>query len=453
MLSRLHFIALTLVLLAPCPALADGWLAGAARQKITPEQPMWMAGYASRDHAATGLINDLWAKALVLEDAAGTRVVIITLDLIGISPDVVDPITTELESKFNLPRSNVAICCSHTHSGPVVGLNLRTIHRDDIDDSQKQLIDRYAATLKKSVVDLVDRAISALAPSELSYGQGTAAFAANRRNNKEPDVPQLRADGKLAGPFDHDVPVLKVADASGKLTAVLFGYACHATVLSGFEWSSDYPGFAQSELEKQHPDCTALFFAGCGADQNPLPRRKVALAEEYGKQLAAAVDAALQAKLEPIAPQLNVAWTKIPLEFAHVPSREEVESDAQSTDKYVAMRAKIYLEWLDAGQEIPGTYSYPIQIWRLGQDLVFIALGGEVVVDYALRLKDEYGPKRTWVAGYANDVMAYIPSRRVLDEGGYEGGGAMIYYGLPSPWAPTIEDNIVDAVRAAMPKK
>jgi hypothetical protein len=456
MSSLLYKSILTAVagfLLLPCPVLADGWKAGTATQKITPDGSMWMAGYGSREHPSTGLINDLFAKALVLEDATGTRAAVITLDLVGIGPDLAEPVTAELASRHRLPRANVAICCSHTHSGPVVGVNLRTLHRDLMDDEQKRLIDRYAAHLKTTLVDLVGRAIAALAPSKLSFGHGTATFAANRRNNKEPDVPQLRAEGKLVGPFDHDAPVLKITDPSGKLTAVLFGYACHATVLSGYEWSSDYPGFAQSELEKTHPGCTALFFAGCGADQNPLPRRKVELASQYGRELAAAVDLVLKEKLEPLAPQLEVAWKQIPLEFAHVPSREEVENDAKSSDRYVSARARHYLELLDAGKSIPATYPYPIQVWRLGQKLVLIALGGEVVVDYALRLKQEYGPKQTWVAGYSNDVMAYIPSRRVLAEGGYEGGGAMVYYSLPSPWAPTVEAKIIDTVRDIMPPK
>ncbi len=72
-------------------------------------------------------------------------------------------------------------------------------------------------------------------------------------------------------------------------------------------------------------------------------------------------------------------------------------------------------------------------------------LGGEVVVDYALRLKHELTGD-VWVTGYANDVMSYIPSRRVLREGGYEGATSMVYYGLPTTWGPTIEEAIVREV-------
>ncbi len=352
------------IALSAMPFAAHGanWKVGAAKQKITPEHSMWMAGYGSRTQPATGLLNDLWAKALVLEDTRGTRVAIIGLDLVGISPDVADPVREQLENKFNLPAANVAFCCSHTHSGPVVGHNLRSLHYDQVDANQKSLIDAYAAHLQQSLVGVVGQAIAALAPAKLSFGSGTAAFATNRRNNPEADVPRLRSEGNLAGPFDHDVPVLKITDPEGKLTGVLFGYACHATVLSDYDWSSDYPGFAQSDLEAKHPGCTAVFFAGCGADQNPLPRRQVALAKQYGAELASAVDKVLSEPLEPIEGDLTASATHIDLALAHVPTREDVERDAQSDDKYVASRAKWYLSLLDAGQALPGTYRYPIQL-------------------------------------------------------------------------------------------
>ncbi len=435
----------------PCPATAESWKAGAAKQKITPQEPMWMAGYGSRNHPSTGFLNDLWAKALVLEDARGTRVAIVTLDLVGIGRDLADPICAELKKKYDFNRANIAICCSHTHSGPVVGHNLRTLHYDLVDDAQKQLIDRYAEQLQRTIVDVVGRAIAALAPSQMFWGQGTTRFAVNRRNNREPDAPRLRAEGQLAGPVDHDVPVLQVADTRGKTTALLFGYACHATVLDGYDWSSDYPGFAQSELEQQFPGCTALFFAGCGADQNPLPRRKVELARQYGHDLAVAVSAVPKNGMQPMVGQIEVGFTEIPLELAKLPTKDEIEQDTKSADRYIAARARLYRDRLSAGQSLRATYSYPVQVWRLGSELVLVTLGGEVVVDYALRIKQQMGPRNTWVAGYTNDIMAYIPSRRVLTEGGYEGGGAMVYYSLPSPWAPTIENAILDAVRSVTP--
>src|SRR5262249_16959301 len=150
------------------------------------------------------------------------------------------------------------------------------------------------------LIEVVGAALADLAPAELSHGTGHATFATNRRNNKEADVPHLRDLGRLQGPVDHDVPVLAVRAPDGKLRAVLFSYACHATVLSFYQWCGDYPGFAQLELEKLYPGATALFFAGCGGDQNPLPRRNVALAEGYGKQLAEGVASVLRAPKVPV---------------------------------------------------------------------------------------------------------------------------------------------------------
>jgi hypothetical protein len=229
------------------------------------------------------------------------------------------------------------------------------------------------------------------------------------------------------------------------LRAVVFGYACHATVLNFYKWSGDYPGLAQLYLQKAHPEAVAMFWAGCGGDQNPLPRRTVALAEEYGRQLADGVESVLRAPMTSLKGQLNAAYTEIALSYADLPTRDHLLRDAAANDRYVAARAKMLLEQIKHNGTLAGTYPYPVQAWQLGQELTFVALGGEVVVDYALRLKKELGRENTWVAGYANDVMAYIPSQRVLKEGGYEGGGAMVYYGLPTVWHPRIEETIIAA--------
>lgn len=425
-------------------AEAEGWKAGAAKANITPPSGMWMSGYASRDHAAEGKLHDLWAKALVLEDAQGNRGAIVTLDLVGIDRQLSEKVCQLLADKHGLTRDQVALCTSHTHTGPVVGGNLAAMYF--LDSSQQQIVDDYAAKLPELISDAVGSALESLAPAQLTTGIGRATFAVNRRNNSENDVPRLREEGKLVGPFDHDVPVLAVRDEAGELKAILFGYACHSTTLSFYQWSGDYPGFAQIELEAAHPDAVALFWAGCGADQNPLPRRTVELAEQYGGRLAKAVDAVLESDMQPVAAELETSHALIDLPFDRLPSRAELERQAGSDNRYEASRAKILLEQIDGGTPLSQTYPYPVQVWQFGERLLWITLGGEVVVDYALRLKTELGEQTTWIAGYSNDVMAYIPSRRVLTEGGYEGGGAMVYYGLPTVWAPQVENLIVDEV-------
>lgn len=420
-----------------------GWKAGAAKVNITPQHLMWMSGYGARDRPAEGKLTDLWAKALVLEDEAGTRVALVSLDLVGIDRDTSLGIRRRLQRDHGFSLSQVALCTSHTHTGPVVGRNLRAMYA--LDDEQWKLIDEYTARLHEQVVACVGQAIQRLAPATLAWGQGTADFAVNRRENPEGEVARLRAEGKLRGPVDHSVPVLRVAAEDGQLRAVVFGYACHATVLGFYQWSGDYPGFAMMELEAAHPGAVALFFAGCGGDQNPLPRRTVELAQEYGRRLAKAVDAVLRNELPAIQGTLKAEYREIGLRFASLPSRDELERRRQSNDRYDVGWASVLLEQIQQRGQLDAEYPYPIQTWRLGDGPRWVFLGGEVVVDYALRLKQEL-PGGTWVAGYVNDVMAYIPSLRVLREGRYEGATAMRYYGLPSAWAEDVEERIVREV-------
>lgn len=443
----LRLLGLLVLLCSLAPRLAAEWKVGVGRECITPGESMPMAGYASRGAAhATGKLHDLWAKSLLLEDAQGHRSVLVTLDLCGIDSVLAERVCEQLKQSAGLERHQIMLATSHTHSGPVVAGNLRPMHYLLFGDADRERVDAYASFLVEKIASSVAQAARDLKPSELSFGASTENFAVNRRNNVEKDVPELRAANKLAGPSDPSVPVL-VIQRAGQPIAVVFGYACHCTTLSGMEWNGDYAGFAQAELENELPGCSAMFWAGCGGDQNPLPRRTVELATEYGHRLAAAVRTAMLGQLAPIPSKLQTQLRHIPVPFGALPSREQLEQDRESDNPYASARAQTLLRTLDAGEPLPTAYPYPVASWRLGDCIDWVALGGEVVVDYAILIKALPIAKRaTWVTAYANDVMAYIPSRRVLAEGGYEGGGAMVYYGQPTAWAPEIEQLILDEV-------
>ncbi|MCA9262607.1 MAG: neutral/alkaline non-lysosomal ceramidase N-terminal domain-containing protein [Planctomycetales bacterium] len=440
----------SLFLASPCAWSADPatWKAVCGRTCITPAAPVPLSGYAGRAQAPQEKLTDLWAKALLLEAADGTRVVLVTLDLIGLDRATAEAIRSRLRETQDWNDQSLVLATSHTHTGPAVGRNLAPMLYDVLEAPQQEAIDRYSEQLVNQVTELVQRvAAQPPRPVRLQWGHGSATFAVNRRNNRESDVPDLRSANQLAGPVDHDVPVLAVRDSNDQLMAVVFGYACHATVLSSRQLSGDYPAFAQLELEARYPDCVAMFVAGCGGDQNPLPRRSTALAQHYGKRLATAVDSVLMTTtMTSVSPTVTTAARELPLPFDQLPTEDTLRHDAESQDRYRAARAKQLLKQLTKGPMSP-TYPYPITLWRLGNELDLIFLGGEVVVDYALEIKRELGAYSTWVAAYCNDVMAYIPSRRVLQEGGYEGGGAMVYYGLPTLWAPEVESMIIDSVQ------
>lgn len=426
------------------------WKAGVARAVITPQEPMWMAGYGSRDRPAEGTLHELWAKALVLENGAGRRAVLVTTDLLGLPKNISDRVCARLKDELGLQRSDVMLTSSHTHCGPVLREALYDIY--PLDDTEREKVERYSQHLEEVLVGIGVQAAEQMEPVQVGVGQGVTRFAVNRRNNREADILKL---AELAGPVDHSVPVLSVRDDDGRLKAVAFGYACHNTVLSFYQWCGDYAGFAQLELEAAHPGATAMFFSGCGADQNPLPRRSVALAQQYGRELAAAVDRVLEEGTTAVGAPLETRFTTIELALSPPPSREEFARLAEENTGYVARWARRLGANLDRGEPLTSAYPFPIQVWQIGEKQTIVALGGEVVVDYAVRLKRELGDP-LWVVGYANDVMAYIPSLRVLNEGGYEGETSMRVYGLPSKWAPEIEERIVaevhrmvDAVRPA----
>ncbi len=404
---------------------------------------MWMSGYAARKKPSQGVVHDLWAKALALEDPNGHRVVLITLDVCGIGRDLSNRVRGAIEKRLGLERDEIVIACSHTHSGPVVGNNLLSMYQ--LDPRGIELVRQFAASLEETLVRISEQASSRLAEARLYYGIGRSDFAVNRRTNKEAEVLALRDRLELRGPVDHDVPVLRVDRVDGSQLAAVFGYACHCTVLDGYEFSGDYAGFAQLDIESAHHGAQAMFVAGCGGDQNPIPRRSIELAARYGKQLAASTNAVLAGPLRSVTGGLSTTYEELPLAFAPLPSRETIERDAKSSNFYTASRARLLLETSNRRGSLEKTYPYPVQVWSLG-DLTWIFLGGEVVVDYSLRIKRNLGSSRTWVSAYCNDVMAYIPSRRILDEGGYEGGGAMLYYGLPASWSPAVEEAIIAAV-------
>jgi neutral ceramidase len=444
---RAAFYCASVMAFAGVSAPAAEWKAGAAKTVITPQQPMWMSGYGSRDHPSEGTLHDLWCKSLAIQDPNGGRVILITLDICGISRTVSDTVCARITEQLGLRRESIMIACSHTHTGPMIENNLETMF--DLSPEETAKIQEYTRSLEDKIVQTAVDALGRLEPVQIAWANGSATFAVNRRNNTEAKVPDLRERGELQGPIDHEVPVLCVRDGAGAIRAVVFGYACHCTVLSFYQWSGDYAGFAQLELEKSHPGAVALFVAGCGADQNPLPRRTVELAERYGRELAASVDAVLRGVMQPVGTPLAARYDVVDLPFESVPTEATLRSQLENGNPYEKRRAKGLLAVLAKKGQLAATYPYPVQVWRFGvgeRDLSWTALGGEVTVGYSTRLKRELGRGQNWITGYSNDVMAYIPTRRVWDEGGYEGAAAMVYYGLPTRWSSDVEEIIVSKV-------
>ncbi len=436
---------LFVLLLGACLMSAASLKAGVAKVDITPAGPIWMSGYAARTHPSEGVLTRLWAKTLVLESAPGARIVIVTADVVGIPRVVAEEVAARARQQYGLRRSQLLLNASHTHTGPMVWPNLSNMVVL-LPHEQENLV-QYQGKFIDGLVTAIGAAIRDLAPATLKYGQGSAAFAANRR---QPTPKGVRIGVNPDGPVDHTVPVLKIADAAGKIRAILFAYACHNTTLTAetYQLSGDYAGFAAAALEDRHPGATALFLMLCGADQNPNPRGTVELARQHGNTMAGEVDRVLSAPMAPIGGPIRTTFRLTPLKLAPR-SRQDLETERGSTNLPAARRAGLMLQALDAGKRIDQV-DYPVQAARFGRALTLIALGGEVTVEYGLRIQREYRGEPIITAGYSNDVMCYIPSARILQEGGYEAVDSMIYYGLAGPFAGDVEDRIFAAVHRVM---
>ncbi len=448
-----RFVLVILIPILGVNAAEPDWQAGVARANITPKGSYWMGGYASRKKPSEGSVLDLHAKALALKDADGNRMVIVTLDLLVITPKMASAILAGAKDRFGLETANVLLNCSHTHCGPELRLYRDTLH--NIPEPYMVKMRAYVDWLDERVVDLIGEALDGLKAARLTHAESSADFAINRRNNKGAEAIERRAAGTLKGPVDHAVPVLRVVDSEDKEMAIVFGYACHNTTMGFFRTSGDYAGYAQKFIEEKHPGAAAMFVMGAGGDQNPSPRRQIKHLTIHGRALAAAVEKALLGKQAGVASSLRVARQDAHLEFQPHADRATLEKQTKSKNQYERWKANYVLGQVDEGKTLSRKYELPVQALRLGGQILMVAIGGESVVDYSLRFKKDFGKaigddSMLWFAGYSTDVSFYLPSLRVLKEGGYEGGGHMVYTHFPGPFAETVEERTFDAIRSVV---
>lgn len=419
------------------------WRAGAATVVITPDESMRMAGYGAREKPSEGTLQDLHAKAIALEDETGTRFVAVGVEVLAISRPLHEAVTEACEERYRLPASYLLLNASHTHCGPVY--RERKTEVFSLNDEERAQARAYAERLEESLVDVVGRALEELAPASVTYSHARCGIAMNRRIPLEEGIGfQPYPDG----PVDHDVPVLAVESPGGEtLRAVLFGYACHPTSLLIREWTGDWAGYAMEYLEAEYPDATAVFVQGCGGDQKAYPQRELELTKHYGRSLATAVRGALVAKRREVHGPLRCVKEEVDLEFEDPPSREELEDRLDSEERYERRHAEHLLGELDEHGRLPRSHPYPIQAIGFGGDLTMVALTGEVLVGYSLKLKERL-PGPLWVAGYSNNYMTYIPTVDDLYAGGYEADRFVHLTELPARFDHSVEDRVLSTATA-----
>jgi len=414
---------------------------GVAAVDITPDYPVRLNGFGGRHTESIGVRQHIYAKALAISTRDDDAVVVITVDTLGIPDSMTERLAAKLKVKAGIDRSRLAISASHTHSGPMIRDCANTLYGQPIPDEHWQRILKYTDELEAGLERVALEALAARKPATLSWAIGKVGFAQNRRTN--------------GGPVDHDLPVLAVHEPDGKLKAVFTNYACHCVTLSDFQISGDWAGYAMDHIQRRNPGCEALISIGCGADANPrggVLGGRFEVADGLGQEIAEEVQRLLTAGLTPLTQPPVAMLERTTLKLAPLPTRERWEQLAKEQNA-TGHHARTQIGRLDRGEPLMTEISYPVQTITFGDELAWVFLPGEVVVDYALRLKQELNGAKLWINAYSNACPGYVPSERILREGGYEGGGAMIYYDIPGPYATGLEQTIVDAVRSQVQEK
>ncbi len=423
----------------PAAPPSDTLPVGVAALDISPQHPVRLSGYGFRRTESEGVAHPIWAKALAFGGPDHELTILVTVDNVGVPAAITRALASRLHRHLGLPPERLAVAASHTHTAPMLSGALPTLFGVDIPPEHQANIDRYTQFFLDRLEQVALQAAQHLRPGRLEWGRGRVGFAANRRTP--------------GGPVDHDLPVLVVRDPDGQPRAIWFTYACHCTTLSNNKVSGDWAGWAQSGLEAAYPGALALAAIGCGADANPNqrgPGDSTAFAEAHGHQIVDEIKRLLATPLEPVTQAPKAALEHFDLPLAPARSRAEWEERARQNDA-IGYHARLNLARLDRGEALPDRVPYSVQSWVFGDDLAVLFLPGEVVVDYALRLKREFDAARLAIVAYANDAPCYVPSERILREGGYEGGGAMIYYDQPQIFAPGLEDTIIQRVHQQLP--
>jgi hypothetical protein len=447
---------------------AQEFKAGTARAKITPEEPGWLGGYGHRNRPAEGVAADLWARALALEDNQGHRCILANADIHIFTRRLHQEIVQAARKRFGLEQGDVMLIATHTHSGPALPEGFDPIISWGLDQRELRKLNTAADRIRDQTLDAMARALSSLRPARLSFGHGEARFGVNRRVRRDDGEYTFGANPE--GVADPDVPVLLVESPEGMPLAALFTYACHNTTIRNghegfYRYHPDYAGVAAEQIEKERPGATAIYVTGAAGEIDPQPQGGVEQAERHGKTLAAVVLAALDRPgRRPIRGPMRSTYQEILLPLDTIPSREKYIELSSSPVSYRQRHARQILAQMDAGT-VPKKVPLPIQIWRFGDDLTLVALAGEVGVDYAIRLKRDFGADGIWPVAYANEVPCYIPSERVLKEGGYEAGwdrdqgpgvpGAtsnILFYGWAAPLAHGVEDRVFAALKSLLSK-
>lgn len=422
---------------------------GFAKRPISPPIGAPLAGFAARQGVCEGIHDELFARALVIEDDR-KAVALVSLDLLAVASDFVQETRRAITERIPMEPAAILISSTHTHAGPVT---VSTFFNPD-----EALDAGYMAQLSRAIVDSVETAWKSRFPARVGIGTGTIeGLGVNRRSSDRQ-------------PVDREIGIVKVDDSQGRTKAVLINYACHPTVLGpdNLLASGDFTNPAVERVEGRLGDGSfAMYINGAQGDISVghsselsaigviTPGRTFERAAELGHQLGDSVLSALPAIVTGDSAHLRFGTLLADFALKPYPSPDETEKALQEAQKRVAelpmngtspeyRQAKSELLYSSihhfyarqATKYKNGLLPLELQAIQIG-DSVLVAVPAEVFVEIGMRIKAA-GGLRTFLAGVSNGYIGYLPTRKAFEMGGYEV--------VSSRCGPDAEDRLVEAV-------
>lgn len=434
-----------------------------ARETMTPEQPVFMHGYGHRSEKSVGMLDELYVKVALLE--ANKRLLIVTLDALGADISFVCGVKDVLQERFGLQHEDVLINFSHTHysvylTGEDASRRLPGLfsiaqsgwadRSDALDYTEDVKLFRH---IRDIIVRLVDDCSRNLFEGELQVGSIQSDFAVSRR----------RPDGNggvewkpyYEGEIDKELLVLKLIDAGGAVKGILYNYGCHPTGMTDYmKFSNDFVGHASRMLEASFPGAFAMFLQGCGGELKPrmgadgdqfrpLSYEEITKAgQRLGQEIA---DLLREGEFRTVECEFRTALVE-PLLYTEQTSAAFYEPMANSdaTAPFYRSAARRTIAAIEDGT-IQDRLPHFIALWHLDAGTRLVAMEGEVSTEYSLLIKRLLQPCTTLTLGYTNGVCSYIPTRKMIAEGGYE-ATCNFFFHLRGNFVPEIEDIIVGQI-------
>lgn len=407
--------------------------AGWAKGDITPPLGLPMGGRGPRFAAGTEVLTPLEAGVVVLEDGAGNRAVLVSIDVISTDANQINQLCVDIAAALGTSPDAVVVNASHTHSGPMLSYErYATLQPKPVE------LEAYERQLDAKILRLAIEAAQNLEAVQAVWRDGSSHIGINRR---------LRSsDGSMAmGPnadgfyHRHLWTLDLVAVENPARRCVLFSHGCHPVIVYGHNWtaiSSEWPGRARAILENELGEETHFqFLQGLAGNIRPrvladFENRKFRAStpedvETVAQELAGDVRETLEQGGDVLELQIGAAKSSFRAQREAAPPREYWLETENAEDELTREMSRYWLTRY--GEDAIAPYQWqpwPLGMLRFAPGFALVHIAGEPLCEWHEVFEQALPGQRLVSCGYTHSAAGYLPTDALLSEGGYEVTGS-----------------------------